>query len=1109
MLRRLLPLLVILGGLLFSRAAEASHFRYGTIAWTVPDPVGAPRTVQFTVTAAWRSDYVDGTTLQFGDATNAGYQMGTNIGTATDATGKVYTMYQYIVSHTYAGNATEFTAYFESCCRLSTLQNGSDANFRVETKVSLAAGNTGGPVSGSPAVIQMQTGGVRSYTFPAFDADNDAVTCRFGTAAETGLPAAQVLPKATNNLSPTVSSVPNGCALTWDLNGAAAGRQYVVHLVLESTHGGKTSSTAIDLVVETVAAASPTCAGSGVFVAEVGQPFSATTTGTNAGGGTLKLFTLGAPAGAGFSPASGSSGASPYSSTFSWTPAASFAGTTQVVMMSYTNSSNQSGTCFLTVQVPMCANYGEACSVGVGECARSGLKVCAGKNITVCSATAGAPSAEICDGKDNDCNGAVDDALTDTGLACASGQPGVCGPGTTVCAGAGQPGATLGCTPNIAPGSQAELCDGLDNDCDGANDNGFNVGVACSNGVGECSVAGTIQCLGDGSAACNAVPGQPGVEVCDGLDNDCDGANDNDALYVGDACSSGAPGVCDAGTKACVSAALTCVSTITPGSQTEICDGLDNDCDGANDNGFNVGVACSAGDGVCQTTGAFVCDGLAATKCDAVADMTKQGPELCDGLDNDCDGAVDDNPTDLGDCNTGLEGLCALGAYVCEPGGTRTCSTLVNVGDVAETCNGVDDDCDGDVDDGFNVGDDCTAGDGVCQTSGKLVCSADETKSECNATPDESKRGEEICADALDTDCDGYDNNGCGCLVDSDCGAPDTGIVCDNADGATFTCVAGCRARDDSRCPSPKLCTSTDDSIGQCVECPSDVDCGGADSGKVCDATNTCIDGCRGADGNGCASALVCTSPDATIGVCVECVTNADCDGTQICAEDTHTCVDECATAADCDGTQICAEDTHTCVDECVTNADCDGTQICAEDTHTCVDECVTNADCDGTQICAEDTHTCVDECTTAADCDGTQICAEDTHTCVDECTTAADCDGTQICAEDTHTCVDECTTAADCDGTQICAEDTHTCVDECATAADCDGAQICAEDTHTCVKSEPGPAPSAPADDIFAEGNGIRCAIERGANDDASGWLVGGALVGLLAAARRKRRAA
>jgi hypothetical protein len=1098
MLKRFLPLLAVLGALLlWTRTAEASHFRHGTIAWTVPDPVGAPRTVQFTVTVAWRSTMTDSTTLQFGDGTNAGNIAGTNIGSATDATGNSYTMFQYIVSHAYGGVATEFTAYFESCCRLSTLQNGADGSFRVQTLVSLASGNTGGPVSGSPAVIQMQTGGVRTYTFPAFDADNDAVTCRFGTAAETGLPAGQVLPVASNSKSPAVSSVPNGCALTWDLNGAAAGRQYVVHLVLESTHGGKTSSTAIDLVVETVAAAAPTCAGTGVFVAEVGQAFSTTTTGTNAGGGTLKLATLGG-AGGTFSPASGTSGASPYTSTFSWTPTAAYAGTTQVVVMNYTNASNLSGTCFLTIQVPMCANYGEACSVGVGECAQSGLKVCAGKNVTVCSAVAGSPSAEVCDGKDNDCNGVVDNALTDTGLACVSGQPGVCAPGTTVCSGAGQPGATLACTPNIAPGSQVELCDGKDNDCDGAVDNGFNVGAGCSNGVGECSAAGTIQCLGDGSAACdavagtpsdevcdgkdndcdgtpddgfnvgaacsngvgecsaagtiqclgdgsavcNAMPGQPNVELCDGKDNDCDGVDDNDALYVGDACSSGAPGVCDAGAKACVSAALTCVSTIAPGSQAEVCDGKDNDCDGASDNGFNVGASCTAGNGACQTSGAFVCDGLSATKCDAVADMTKQGPEVCDGLDNDCDGAIDNSPTDLGACNTGLEGLCALGAYVCEPGGTRTCSTLVNVGDVAETCNGMDDDCDGAVDNGFNVGSDCSAGDGVCEVSGKLVCSADETKSECDAVADDSKKDAELCGDDLDTDCDGQNNNGCACLADGDCGAADTGIVCDNADGATFTCVAGCRDVDDSRCPGSELCTSTDDSIGQCVECLTDLDCGGVDSGRVCDASNACVDGCRGADGNGCASALVCTSEDATIGACVECLTNASCSDGKICDTATHTCVDECATAADCDGTQICAEDTHTCVDECAT---------------------------------------------------------------------AADCDGTKICAEDTHTCVDECATAADCDGTKICAEDTHTCVDECATAADCDGTQICAEDTHTCVKADDGaPASPKPANDVFAEGNGIRCALGQGANDDGGfAWLAGGALAVLLGAARRRRRAA
>jgi hypothetical protein len=77
------------------------------------------------------------------------------------------------------------------------------------------------------------------------------------------------------------------------------------------------------------------------------------------------------------------------------------------------------------------------------------------------------------------------------------------------------------------PPVEVEICNGVDDDCNGVADEGFDVGVMCSAGVGECKVMGVIVCDGMGEAQCSASPSDPSMEVCDLKDNDCDGIVDN------------------------------------------------------------------------------------------------------------------------------------------------------------------------------------------------------------------------------------------------------------------------------------------------------------------------------------------------------------------------------------------------------------------------------------------------------------------------------------------------------------------------------------------------------------------------------------------------------
>ena len=467
MSRRIIPLLAVLAALFWGRAAEASHYRYGTIAWTVPDPQTAPLTVSFTVTTAWRSTQIGGTNLDFGDGTPLdGFTVGALIGSGADAAGNAYTITRKTALHTYAMAGT-YTAFFQGSARIIGLSNGANYSFRVDTRVGLGPGNTGSPVSAAPAMIQMQTGGVRTYTFPALDPDGDVVTCRFATSPEmwsSNVAGDGPIPPATEDIPkepvggkiPTLSSGPTGCVVTWDLTQAAPGKQYLLHPVFESTHGGQISSTALDLIIETVSAPPPTCAGSGTFTADVGQVFTTSTTGTDPANGTLVLNAFNAPLTSVINPGSGVTGQSPLANSFTWTPTAPFAGTTQIVIMSYATQSNNSGACFLTIEVPRCSNLGAVCSVGLGECQKSGTNVCAGPGVTRCDAVPGLPVAEVCnDALDNDCDGNVDNGCpADDGGAPTSGD------GTGGSGGAGGTGSSCGSGAGGGGGSGGNATDG-------------------------------------------------------------------------------------------------------------------------------------------------------------------------------------------------------------------------------------------------------------------------------------------------------------------------------------------------------------------------------------------------------------------------------------------------------------------------------------------------------------------------------------------------------------------------------------------------------------------------------------------------------------------------
>jgi hypothetical protein len=314
---------------------------------------------------------------------------------------------------------------------------------------------------------------------------------------------------------------------------------------------------------------------------------------------------------------------------------------------------------------------GDACNTGRSGVCAPGIRRCRDGALACVGNVAASP--ETCDGLDNDCDGNVDNADPGGGANCSTGKNGVCGAGTLHC----QAGA-IKCVQNTQP--SAETCDGVDNDCDGTVDNNNpGGGAACSTGFPGACAAGTTQCL-TGVLRCKQTT-PASVEACDGIDNDCDGTVDNGDPGGGAACATGQKGVCAAGTRHCRNGAVACERNSSPFFEIP-CDGLDNDCDGATDEWDGIaGIQCGTGrPGQCSA-GFKSCNGTTPI-CSPVHDATA---EVCDGIDNNCNGTVDEGAQGVGTSCT-LSG-CTVATKKCS-GGALSCTCDCHAIPKATACRG-------------------------------------------------------------------------------------------------------------------------------------------------------------------------------------------------------------------------------------------------------------------------------------------------------------------------------------------------------------------------------------------------------------------------------------
>ncbi|MBN2798584.1 MAG: putative metal-binding motif-containing protein [Deltaproteobacteria bacterium] len=355
---------------------------------------------------------------------------------------------------------------------------------------------------------------------------------------------------------------------------------------------------------------------------------------------------------------------------------------------------------------------------------------------------------ERCDQADNDCNGEVDDDPSDPQTFYPDLDLDGFGAGEPIAACEAPAGTVTNdrdCDDThaaAAPGG-TEVCDGLDNDCDGTTDQGAadaSRWYPDLDGDGYAAGAPLLACeapAGHLAVASDCDDADPAVhpdatERCDGIDNDCNGVTDLDAASPpspwypdgdGDGFGAGAQVLACGAPAGYVASPGDCddLHEAVHPDATERCDGIDNNCNGVTDldaEGAPTWYLDVDGDGygadrfalqACAAPGGYVADG---GDCDDLsAARSPDSAEVCDGLDNDCDGLVDadDEDLDLGETVLSYPDL-DLDGFGDLAGETRTCDlppgNVLAAGDCDDSSDavnpdaeevwydGVDQDCD-------------------------------------------------------------------------------------------------------------------------------------------------------------------------------------------------------------------------------------------------------------------------------------------------------------------------------------------------------------------------------------------------------------------------------